>query len=594
MVTKADPTFTESAAPASVPYGTADTLSVTGLPLDATGSVTFTSGGSTLCIATLPATSCDTSASLNPATYPVTATYSGDSNYNAATATGASFTVTKADTAMTESASPASIPYGAQDTLSVAGLQADATGTVTFTSGGSPLCIATLPAISCQTSTTLAPGTYPVTAIYSGDANYNASTALGASFIVVKSDTSFIESAAPASVAYGTADTISDSGLPGDATGTVTFSSGGTTLCTAELPTLSCQTSTTLTPGAYPVTATYTGDGNYNAGVAGGASFVVTLADTSMTEFAAPSTISFGMQDTLSTAGLPGDATGTLTFTSGGSTLCIATLPATSCQTATTLPPGAYPVTAHYSGDGNYNATTATGASFTVTKATVALTESAAPATIVYGSIDTVAALGLPAGATGTVTFTSGSTTLCVAALSATTCHTAATLKPATYPVRASYSGDTNDSAATATGAQFTVIKANTAITVSVSPAVTTPGSTVIVSAAGLPLGATGTVTFTSGGVILCTATLPATSCSATVNLPAGSYPVTATYSGDADYNGSSAVGSGVLSVVGDPSVPSTGAEPPGPAPALGASLIMLGTGTVVISRGRRRRTRTV
>ena len=57
--------MTESAAPASIPYGTSDTLSVSGLPGGATGTVTFTSGGSTLCVATLPATSCSTSATLD-------------------------------------------------------------------------------------------------------------------------------------------------------------------------------------------------------------------------------------------------------------------------------------------------------------------------------------------------------------------------------------------------------------------------------------------------------------------------------------------------------------------------------------------------
>ena len=155
--------------------------------------MTFTSGGSTLCIAALPATSCDTPTSLAPGTYPVTATYSGDSNYNGATVGGAGFVVTKADTAMTESAAPASIAYGAQDTLSVAGLPGDATGSVTFASGGSTLCVAPLPAISCQTATTLAPGTYPVTAIYSGDANYNGTTAGGASFVVTKADPAFTE-----------------------------------------------------------------------------------------------------------------------------------------------------------------------------------------------------------------------------------------------------------------------------------------------------------------------------------------------------------------------------------------------------------------
>jgi hypothetical protein len=596
-VTKANPTFTESAAPASVPFGTADTLSVTGLPGDATGTVTFTSGGSTLCTTTLPATSCDTSSTLAPGSYPVTATYSGDLNYNGATATGASFTVTKADTVMTELAAPASVPYGTQDTLSVAGLAGDATGPVTFTSGGSTLCTATLPVISCQTATTLGAGTYPVTATYSGDSNYTGAVATGASFTVTKATPSFTESAAPTSVPYGTADTLSVAGLPGDATGTLTFTSGGSTLCTATLPALSCQTSMTLAPGGYPVTATYSGDSNYTGGTATGASFTVTQASPVMTESAAPTTIAFGSQDTLSVSGLPLDTTGTVTFTSGGATLCTATLPDVSCETSATLTPGTYPVTATYSGDSNYNGATATGASFTVNKDTVTLTESAAPATIVYGSTDTVSAFGLPAGATGTVTFTSGATTLCIATLAMTNCHTLATLTPATYPVTASYSGDTNDTAATATGAQFIVIKANTHMIVIVAPAETTIGSPIVVSVTGLPTGATGTVTFTSGGVVLCTATLPATSCTSTVSLPPGTYPVTATYSGDDDYNGSTAAGSGkdgILFVVDGVADPDTGAGPMGPRSVLGAAMVILGSGMVVIARGRRRHTRKI
>ena len=597
IVTKADPTFSESAAPSSVAYGTADTLSVTGLPAGATGTVTFTSGGSTLCVTTLPATSCDTSSTLDPASYPVTATYSGDSNYNPATATGASFTVTRADTAMTESASPASIPYGSQDTLSVAGLPVDATGTVTFSSGGSSLCTTTLPAISCQTASTLAPGTYPVTATYAGDSHYKGTAAGGASFRVTKADPPFTESAAPAIIPYGAADTLSAAGLPGAATGTVTFTSGGPTLCVATIPAISCQTSMTLAPGTYPVIATYSGDSNFSGSTATGASFTVTQADTAMTESASPASIPFGSQDTLSAAGLPGDATGTVTFTSGGSTLCTATLPAITCPTAATLVPGTYPVTATYSGDSHYNGNTASGASFTVTRDIVDLLESAAPATIVYGSTDTISALGLPAGATGTVTFTSGGTTLCVATLAATSCHTVATLTPATYPVTAAYSGDTLNAPATATGAQFTVIKADTHITVTVSPASTIRGQTVTVSVAGLPPGVSGTITFTSGGLVLCTATLPALSCTTTINFNPGTYPVTATYSGDHDYNGSTAAGSGqdgVLSVVEGIADPSTGAGPMGQRGLLGAAMVILGTGMMVVSRGRRRRNRKI
>jgi hypothetical protein len=594
-VTKATTAFTESAAPASVPYGTADTLSATGLASDATGTVTFTSGGATLCVVTLPALSCATSTSLAVGTYNVSATYSGDANYNGSTATGASFTVTKADIAMTESAAPASVPYGTQDTLSVSGVPGAATGTVIFTSSGSTLCTATLPATSCQTSTSLIPGTYAVTATYAGDSNFNGAIATGASFTVTKASPSMAESAAPATIPYGSQDTLSETGLPAGATGTVTFTSGGSTLCSATLPAVSCQTSTSLTPATYDVTAAYPGDSNYNGASATGASFRVTKAATSMSESAAPATIAYGAQDTLSVTGLPVGASGTVTFSAGGSVLCTATLPATSCQTSATLPPGTYDVTAVYTGDSNYTGTTATGATFTVTRATVPMTESAAPLSIVYGTIDTLAAAGLPSGATGTLTFTSASTTLCVATLPATSCPTSSALSPAIYPVTAAYSGDSNHNPATATGASFTVIKANTGMIVKVTPPQITTGGTVTVSASGLPPGASGTVTFTTGSTVLCTATLPATSCTTSINLPPGSYPVEARYSGDDNYNGSLAVGSGrdgVLSVVAGVTVPAAGSAQAMRTAILGVFLVMAGTSAVVISRGPRRKCR--
>ncbi len=468
---------------------------------------------------------------------------------------------------------------------------------MTFTSGGATLCSATLPALSCQTATSLDAGTYPVTATYSGDSNYNGTVATGASFTVTAADVSFTESAAPSSVEYGTSDTVSTTGLPADAAGTITFTSGGTTLCTATLPAISCQTSTTLAAGTYPVTATYSGCSDYNGGVATGASFTVAQADPSMIESASPASIAYGTQDTLSASGLPGDATGTVTFWSHGSALCTLTLPATDCESASTLAPGVYPVSAVYSGDGNYDGLTATGASFTVTKADVFLTETASPLTIVYGSTDTLAAAGLPAGATGTLTFTSGTTALCTATLTATSCATAATLTPATYPVTASYSGDVNDSAATATGAEFTVIKADTHMTVIVSPTETVPGAPVTLWVTGLPAGVSGTVTFTYGHIILCTALLPAMSCTTTVALPPGTYAVKATYSGDADYNGTNAMGSGedgALSIVNGVADPTTGSGPMGPRVVLGAALAILGGGMIVISRGRRRSARKI
>ena len=70
---------------------------------------------------------------------------------------------------------------------------------------------------------------------------------------------------------------------------------------------------------------------------------------------------------------------------------------------------------------------------------------------------------------------------------------------------------------------------------------------------------------------------------------------MTATYSGNVDYNGSLAVGSGrdgVLAVVSaaNVSVPSTGGNPMGPRSVLGAVMVVLGAGVTFVAGGRRRR----
>ena len=99
---------------------------------------------------------------------------------------------------MTESAAPSSVAFGSVVTLSTTGISVAATGTLRFLSGtlsGPLLCGVTLPVTSCQTSATLAPGTYAVTADYSGDVNFGNAFAFGASFTVSKVATSMSESA---------------------------------------------------------------------------------------------------------------------------------------------------------------------------------------------------------------------------------------------------------------------------------------------------------------------------------------------------------------------------------------------------------------
>ena len=182
-----------------------------------------------------------------------------------------------------------------------------ATGTVSFTSSSSPLNKANVPLNSNGTAeipgqVTLAypPGTYTVSASYSGDASFSASTAAAQSFTVTKNNVSFPPATVNASgtvvvevePVFGALDFNSGLSVP---TGTVTLTnSSGATVGTGALapgtdPTTGAPTGlATITVSGTAATINYPGDTNYNAGTAafsgGGGTGLFTLS-------AAPTTV---------------------------------------------------------------------------------------------------------------------------------------------------------------------------------------------------------------------------------------------------------------------------------------------------------------
>ena len=300
-ITPAPTTITATATPSPAAFGSAVALTASGLPSDATGTVTFSDAdsGATLCTAPVSAgsASCSAAAPGPAGARTVSAAYGGATNYSASTATAA-LTVTKATpSASTVSVAPGSIAYGATATLAVAGLPADAAGTVAFaTADGTALCTATLPATSCLTSTTLPGGDYTgITARYSGDVDYTTSTSGNAvELMVVAPATAVTVTADPDAITYGDSTTLTAGGLPADATGTVTFSTqDGTMLCTVTLPALACST-TALDPRDTAVTARYSGDGAHAFSTASTpVSVSPTRTSTVSTPTASPGTTSF-------------------------------------------------------------------------------------------------------------------------------------------------------------------------------------------------------------------------------------------------------------------------------------------------------------
>jgi hypothetical protein len=273
----ANPTsITASASPASASYGATVTLSATGLPAGATGSVSFTSGALTLCTGTVSTGSASCSPGIRPVgEYSVAASYSGDANDGSSQAI-TSFSITQAVTSFTASSSPSSTDYGSTVELTASGLPTGASGSVTFSGAGTTLCSATLSggAASCSTGG-LAAGSYSVTATYAGDSNYLGSyTDTG--FTITPAVTSLTASASPPAFAYGDPVTLSASGLPAGASGYVQFMNGSTTLCLAAVGDgeASCLLSSPLAVGSYSVTASYGGDGNH-AGSSASTGFTV-------------------------------------------------------------------------------------------------------------------------------------------------------------------------------------------------------------------------------------------------------------------------------------------------------------------------------
>ena len=417
MLFRSSPTFTAAASDPAPTYGTPDTLAFSGLAAGATGSVTFTAGGDTLCrvddVST--ASSCPTDDDLDVGGYAVTATYSGDRNHAAATA-GATFRVVPVDTVVVGAVADATLAHGSAPTLSFAGLPAAATGSVVFVVGDLTLCEVTdvTAASSCTSTADLGAGAYEVDVRYSGDPRHRGSS--GATrFTVEPAAVALVAGGSDAEVPYGTAETLTSSGVPSAAGGTVTFASGDQVLCVvADVRTgVSCVAPGGLAVGVHPVTATYSGDADHEPATAT-TTFRVVRAATALAASVGRPSVPWGTAEVLTFGGLPGDATGRVTFAVGDVTLCTVedvTL-ATGCSGGGDLPTGAQRVTATYSGDANHLGSDASAA-FTVVRAQPAFTASVVDGAVAHGRADTLTFSGLPAAATGGVRFVSGTRTLC-------------------------------------------------------------------------------------------------------------------------------------------------------------------------------------
>jgi len=235
--------------------------------------VTFNNGSAILGTAALTGGVASFAASLPAGVYSMTANYPGDANFAASTSTVLrqvvnSTTKSATSTALVSNLNPSIYGQSVTWTSTVSGTgQVIPTGTVAFTWSGHTIGTAKLNAngVATLTRSKLNADSYPLTAVYSGDANNLGSTSAILNQVIEPTTSSAALTSSPNPSAPGeavtfTAKITSPTIVP---SGPVTFTAGKTLLGTAQLSNGKAKfTISTLAAGSATVTVTYSGDSN--------------------------------------------------------------------------------------------------------------------------------------------------------------------------------------------------------------------------------------------------------------------------------------------------------------------------------------------
>jgi subtilase family serine protease len=555
--------------------------------------VALTPGSGTLSSASTTATGV-----LSVGGHPIQAQYSGDENYAAASdpipiviEVEPSPTTTVVTPATNSPTPGGTVSVSATISSLTAGTGAlSPTGTVDFrmdgvsqgtqpVTAGTPVGAGTLSTASATMTVPYTAGNHNIVGFYSGDSNYNNSTSQAAVINVPPSAPTVIITPANASPVAGStllinATIAAPSGSTVSPTGTMTFSLDGTAVGTEAVkpgtPSTSSITIAVPSVGSHNLQGTYNGDTNYTATPSAVVTINVGTSPTSLALNASTLSPVGGSSMTLIatlTPQYPGAVlpTGTVAFSmdgvAQGGPVSISGLTASTTITAPAY--GVHTLTAAYSGDTYFSASTSTTLTFTVAKTATTLVLTPATTTPAAGSpliVTATVSTSNPGVSqpSGTVTFTlsglSEGTAAVVQGTPSTAAITIPSLNPGVYLLTGSYSGDSYYAASTTVQAiTITVPKAPT--TTVVTPATVTPvvGGSILVTATvnstnygtAQPSGTVsflldGTTTVGSGTVV---AGYPSTATVTLTGLTAGMHVLTATYSGDTYYATSTSAG---------------------------------------------------
>jgi sugar lactone lactonase YvrE len=338
-----------------------------------TGSVTFRDGGSAICSSTIDSSgiaNC-TTADLAVGSHTLTAVYQGDDNYSSATASLIQ-TVQNASTQISLMASANPATYGAPLALS-ASVTSDggvATGSVQFLDGGASIGSAVINSngVAVLTTSSLAPGPHLIIANYVGDGKASASASVPLSLSVRQNTIMSLGSSSNPSLTLSpitlTVGVTSQVVLP---TGSITFFDGSTQLGTAVLDGTGHASLTLprLAAGTHALQTTYSGDAANFASSPATVSEIVQLRGTTSTLTASQTDTSNPLQVTLIGVVRWDGVTppiGSITFKTANATIGTGTIDQTGVATITVYLESSTTenVTASYSGDASYSASTST------------------------------------------------------------------------------------------------------------------------------------------------------------------------------------------------------------------------------------------
>jgi Bacterial Ig-like domain (group 3) len=550
------------------------------------GTVSFTDDGSPVpgcqslsLPAVAPSQAACTETFGSGATHDIVATYSGDAD-NAGSTASLLQTLGQIPTVTAVASSTPSIVYGQSAVVTATitpsrSAAVDPSGTVTFSDGSSPLGTVDVSAAggtatASLDASTLLEGAHFVTATYSGDPTFATSTTATPVTVQVAEEPTTVmvgEASAQSVVGQTVVFTASISSPVPGVTGTVQFADDGNPIGSGAVSggQATFETST-LALGGHPITALYEGDDNFvGSSSTNTVTQAVTQAPTStgVTSAHDPGLVGQAVAYTATViVATPGSGapTGTVSFSNGGSPIpgCVGlalspTPPlAVSCTQAYDAI-GSQGVTAAYSGDANF--TPSAGAmTEDVSPASTTTSLVAAPPASTSGQSVTLTATVSPTIGTadpdGTVSFTLDGTPLGTSVVSTSNGVSSASMLLTTLPlgqdsVTASYSGSPDFiTSSTPDPTSVLVTKASSTLGLLDSADPSIAGDPTTLTATVFPStgsGETGTVAFLDNGVRI--GTSPVTNGQATLavfSTLAGDDALTATYSGDTNFTGSS------------------------------------------------------